>query len=188
MPNLETNANDTTDDVTFETLKTCIHEAAHVLAAREYGFEVAWVSIDPKFLNSDPLAVKSHIKGAVSSGISMVLSANVMNPILKRGYMISEEEQALVKGYCIGALAGPMAEEAFGQDPDMFACTADFAQVGLVTNKLFKDKTRRRQKIKLFEKEARSFVDENKDSILKLACDIFNNGTVMGSEIIRPAA
>lgn len=48
----------------------CIHEAGHVVAARAFGFPVAWVSIDPEFTRTNQLAIEND--AAAGNPVAMV--------------------------------------------------------------------------------------------------------------------
>ncbi len=49
------------DYETMERMKSCVHEAAHAVASRKNGFPVKWISIDPDFIQNDPLAIEKEI-------------------------------------------------------------------------------------------------------------------------------
>jgi hypothetical protein len=166
-----------------ETLLSCIHETGHTIAARHCGFQVAWVSIDPNFVVNDPLARRSGIMFGYPT--SMVIVADRINPILRRGHTRSPEERQLVESYLMETLAGPIAEELFNEafDPELSA--SDYQQAGLVIGCLATEKSARRSMIRRANQNAQDFVARHKDVIMNFACQLFNARTLRAADIDR---
>ena len=100
----------------IEHKKTYFHEAGHAVVARLTGFEVAWVSVDHKFMQSDPLALAN--KCSPNFPTCMTLASKRLNPILNKRKALNKQEKEIVIGYCMQAMAGPLAEYHF--EPALF--------------------------------------------------------------------
>ena len=161
----------------------CVHEAGHVVAARAFGFPVAWVSVDPAFLTSDPLAIENECAGG--DPVAMVLASDLISPILKRRFTTSAEEREIVRGYCLEVLAGPLAEARFNPLFDPSVGERDIAQAGYIVEQLEKDKFKRKRRRVSLAKEASSFVDDNATAILSFAGELFERKTIKGEDIDR---
>jgi hypothetical protein len=94
-----------------ERFKTCIHEAAHTVAARKNGLPVKWVSIDPDFIRNDPIAAGAGCNAG--DPVCMAIASHVLDPIIAQRRLITKAEKAFVLDFCVQVLAGPMAEEVF---------------------------------------------------------------------------
>ena len=115
----------------IEEMKTYYHEAGHAVITRLTGFPVAWVSVDPKFIETDPLAIESQCNH--SSAVCLTISSARLNPILNRRSALNKAAKDTIVGYCMHVLAGPYAEEGF--DPGSFypkASVNDYGQVAQV--------------------------------------------------------
>jgi hypothetical protein len=167
----------------------CIHEAGHAVAARAFGYSVAWVSIDPEFLRTAPLAIENDC--TAGNPVAMVLASDIISPILQRGFTRSEEERRWLDGYCIETLAGPMVEQRKNPFYDDAVAARDFAQVTYVLSKTEKDKFRRKRRLRTLLKSAEAFIDASQLEILCVASALYQHRTIEGDEeldrIIRGA-
>ncbi len=119
----------------IESLKPSYHEAGHAVIARLTGFEVAWVSVDEKFIQQDPLAIQNICASGMP--VCMTLSSFRLNSILKKRSALNKNDKETVIGYCMHVLAGPFAEERLHpQSFDAELSMNDYAQVSHVLNGL----------------------------------------------------
>jgi hypothetical protein len=163
-------------------LASGIHEAGHVLASREFGFEVEWVSLDPDFLMTNALA----IKGQCSSGdpVTMTMASHILQPIADRGCVTSRDEWDLVRGYYIQSFAGPMAEDRFNRHFQKQVAERDMQQAdGLLFHLMKPDKFQFRQKRKQFLRDTFEYVEANSTTIYWLGYSIYSRQTIMRDEI-----
>jgi hypothetical protein len=162
--------------------KTCIHEAAHAVAANLHGFDVAWVSCDPEFIRNDPLAIENHCSR--SMGTSMVIASTLLDPVLRRGLMTSRADKLIVMGYCIETLAGPVAEEMF--DPDSFdarhSCN-DYGQARSILAHLVRSKFERKSYYRQAVKDSSTLVRTHWGLISYLAHCLKVKKTLMREDI-----
>lgn len=164
-----------------ENFNACIHEAGHVVAARYFGFPVAWVSYDIDFLQNDRMAIDNEC--ASGEPVTMTIASPVLEPILKRGFAASQAEREIVRGYCTQVLAGPAAEIDNNPDAAKAAFERDFWQVGTVIKRVHgKGFQARRLKARFF-KDAINFVMDHDDTIIRFAAELFNRRTIMASDI-----
>lgn len=62
----------------IEHKKTYFHESGHAVVARLTGFEVAWVSVDHKFMQRDPLALANKCSPIVENCHETSTALNVI--------------------------------------------------------------------------------------------------------------
>ena len=159
-----------------------IHEAGHVLASREFGFEVEWVSVDPDFIMTNHLAVKNECSSGAP--VCMTIASRLLQPIYERGCVISREEWSLIRNYYIQCLAGPMAEKRFNRHFQEEVAVGDMQQADGILFYLMKpDKFKFRQKRKQFIREAIEYVETNSTTIYWLGYSIYGRQTIMREEI-----
>jgi hypothetical protein len=164
-----------------ERLLTCIHEAGHTIAARHYGFRVAWVSIDPEFVINDPLARRSGILFGYPT--TMAMASERIRPILQRGHTCSAQERGIINGYLVQVLAGPAAEERKNNRFDPTLSAHDYEHAGAVAGRLAQTKMDRRKMIRAAMTEADRFVEQNDAMILHFACRLYNAETILEPQI-----
>ncbi len=163
-------------------LASGIHEAGHVLASREFGFEVEWVSLDPNFLMTNALAVENEC--ASGAPVCMTMASHLLQPIYERGCVISRDEWSLIRNYYIQCLAGPMAEKLFNRHFQEEVAVRDMQQAdGILFDLMKPDKFRFRQKRKRFLREAFEHVEANSTIIYWLGYSIYSRQTIMRDEI-----
>jgi hypothetical protein len=176
-----TNAAMVAVDAARERLVECIHEFGHVVAARTFGFPVAWVSIDPHFIRNDELAKANEC--ASGNPVAMVLSSHLLLPILQRGHARDYSEQTIIQNYCVQVFAGPLTELTANPEFDPEVAGRDYMQVMqclYLTNP--RRKTAERQ-VNRFWKLAHDFVCQNFPVILKFSTELYNRQTIRSSEI-----
>ena len=159
----------------------CIHELGHVVAARAHGFPVAWVSYDADFLRTDPLAIENGV--ACGAPAAMVLASPTLGPIMERRKISGIDEERVVRGYCIEALAEPFAE--FRKNPTSWHLFAprDLRQAKDVIEHLI---LKRKKIDKIFSevvKAADEFVQANFSDIERLARALLFNRTLLAPQI-----
>ena len=163
-------------------LAPAIHEAGHVLAARAHGFEVAWVSLDPEFIATNPLAIEN--KCIPGCPVAMVIASPRIGPIMKRGCVISREEWDIVEGFVLECMAGPIAEASFNKHFQLEVAANDRLQANTLLWAVTRpSKQRLRTKIKQLLKAAHSFVEQNREAIFYLGLMIHNRQTILNQDI-----
>jgi len=163
-------------------LASGIHEAGHVLAAREFGFNVEWVSLDPDFLRSNPMAIEN--KCASGFPVTMTITSHLLTPIANRGCVTSRDEWETIRRYYIECHAGPLAEIHFNPHFQIEAGQRDFEQSdGLLWHLMKPDKFRFKRKRAAFIKDAQTFVEQHRNTIFYLGVEIHNRRTLFANEI-----
>jgi hypothetical protein len=163
-------------------LAPSIHEAGHVFAARYFDLRVAWVSIDSDFVKGrqSPTEV-DHSEGYPTT---MTIASEHLNTLYNRKSVISRDEWAWVRGYCIQCLAGPISEEIFNPYFEVEVGGHDYAQAfGLIHRVMGHAKSKARTLRMKYTKEACDFTQTNKNAIFYLGVEIHNRGTLMQDDI-----
>jgi hypothetical protein len=172
------------DFVDRERLKTAIHEAGHTLVARLNAVPVPWVSNDPDFIRSDPVAIAT--KNEWASALCMTINSQRLGPILANGRMVRKDEKRAVIAYGVQVLAGPVAEHRF--DPDNYdhdSAAGDQAQVAMILASVLRTKSERKKLFVEMRREVSKVVPANWPAILRLAVALIRSGTLHTDEIDR---
>ncbi|QIG50425.1 hypothetical protein G5V57_23445 [Nordella sp. HKS 07] len=169
-----------------ERLYECLHEAGHVIAARAYGFRVAWVSIDQNFISAQGANKRGALE--IFGPMSMALCVHLINPILARRKMDGPDDERLVRGYCIQVLAGPVAEGHYNPDFDRAVAAVDLQQVTHVCERIFGERSERRAFRQRVGKEATAFVEAHKGVIFHFAVALYNRETILEVDIDQAIA
>ncbi|MGR9434776.1 hypothetical protein ACU8OP_07130 [Rhizobium leguminosarum] len=164
-----------------EDTKTCIHEAAHSVAAIIFGFPIYWVSLDRDFIRQDEMAIKHEC--AFGDPMAMIISSDRLTPIFERGYTKTVEEKQTIRNYCIMCLAGPVAEELLhpeSYEPEGSA--RDFEQAAWAVGMIMKGIERRRA-ISRASSDTHIFVRERRREIGFVARALQSKRTLFPSHI-----
>jgi hypothetical protein len=163
-------------------LAPAIHEAGHLLAARDFGFEVEWVSLDREFLATNQLAIKNECASGMP--VCMTIAQPHVQPIYDRGCAVSRDEWELIRRYFVECLAGPMAEQRFNPHFQMQVAERDRAQANeLLWHVTKPNKIKFRRMQKQFLADAFEYVEKNATIIRWLAFTLHNMRTIMRDEI-----
>lgn len=164
-----------------EDVKTCIHEAAHTVAAVIFGLPIHWVSLDRDFIRHDEIAVKHGC--ATGDPMAMITSSDIIWPIIERGYTRTIAEKEIVRNYCTMCLAGPVAEERM--DPKGFdarGSTRDYAQVDELLKGLLKGFELKRAQKRAFS-DAVAFCFKYQHEIVEVANTLQKRRTLFRADI-----
>ena len=173
-----TSENGTSSWIETEEMKNYVHEAGHAVSARLTGFPVAWVSVDPAFIRTDPLAIENECNHG--SAVCLTVSSDRLNPILNRRSALNKQDKETVVGYCIHVLAGPFSECRF--DPDSFdplPSMNDYGQVAQVLASVSRsDKVLNKSLFTAARRQLKKMLCENWCLVIRVAAAIKNNGTL----------
>lgn len=166
----------------FELLKTFYHEAAHAVIARLTDFEVAWVSVDMKFIQSNPIAIQNRCNSGAP--LCMTISSLRLNPILNKRRALTKPEKETVIGYCMHVLAGPAAElrlhpESFMPQPS----ANDFGQVMTVLTYVEPNKTLRKKLLDTAKRKLNRALDDHWSAVHDVAEALRQRSTLTGEEV-----
>lgn len=163
----------------------CIHEAGHVVVAHMVRMPIAWVSIDPEFVRTDPLAIKNECADD-GGAVSMVMASHLLNPIISRGFAVNLNERALVIGYCCEVLAGPIAEtRAFPEHFVPETARRDYGQVRQVIHRIQSNRMKARTMLRGLVYKTEQLVEMHWPAIEALAEKLRAERTIKGEEIER---
>ena len=166
----------------IEHKKTYVHEAGHAVVARLTGCEVAWVSVDYKFMKSDPIAIAQ--KRSPNFPTCMTFASKRLNPILNKRKALNKQEKEIVIGYCMQVLAGPFAE--YHLDPESFNnlhSVNDFQQVYSVLQALEPNKKRNKELFLAAKRRLVKLLNEHWSSIVRVADALHQRSTLTGADI-----
>lgn len=157
-----------------------VHEVGHVMAAREFGFRVAWVSIDREFIKSDPLAIKNEVAGEGVLAVAMVVASERV----PERVVVTASEREIALEYAVEIMCGPLAE---GLVNPQYRRTADndFGQAKFWLQRLLAP-TNERYMNKIWNKvenRANAFVNVNETAILEFAKMLMAERTIREGEI-----
>lgn len=170
------------DVETREHFKTCVHEAAHAVAARKNGLPVKWVSIDPDFIRNDPIAAEAGCNAG--DPVCMAISSHMLNPIVAQRRLITKAEKEFVLGFGVQVLAGPLAEEVY--DPDTYddrTAGGDMNQIGSLLATFFRSESERKKFYKSILRETTRFVAAHWNEIMFVAWNLQARRTIHEHEI-----
>ena len=170
------------DWLELQPLKPVFHEAGHAVIARVNGFQVAWVSTDPAFIKTNPLAIEN--KCNFGDALCMTLSSPCIQPIIDKRGSLTKEDKAAVMGYCMHVLAGPETEHLL--DPDGFDlryAERDYAQVLNVLKLTVRDKKKATLLLKNAQRQMRKQIKKHWYHIADVACRLQDNTTLFGNDI-----
>jgi len=163
-------------------LAPAIHEAGHVFAARAYGFEVAWVSLDSEFIKTNSLAIENGCASGLP--VAMVIASPRVEPIFRRGVVISRKEWNTVKGYVMQCMAGPIAEASFNKHFQVDVAARDKLQANTLLWAVTRpSRFKFRSGVKKLLKSAHNFVELNREAIFYLAVMVHNCRTILNQDI-----
>lgn len=166
----------------IELRKPAYHEAGHAVIARLTGFEVAWVSIDPTFIRSDPLAINNRCDHG--DPVCMTLSAFRINPIINKKAPLNKHEKETVISYCMHVLAGPIVECKL--DPSRFDARYsmnDRNQVMAVLNHAEPNTAARKKLLDMARRKLNKAVEEHWSAISEVAAALQDRGTLTAREL-----
>ena len=98
----------------IDKLKTCVHEAAHAIAARQFGIELIWVSYDAAFIRSNPDAIEAGCAGG--GPVCLARAPAEFLRTAARGRITTKEELDVVTQRGVQLMVGPLAERHFYPD------------------------------------------------------------------------
>jgi hypothetical protein len=165
-----------------ELFYSSVHEAGHVMAARDLGFRVAWVSIDPEFIKSDPLAIKNDVADDGVLAVSMVLASERV----PKSVAANARGREIVLEYAMEIMCGPLAERLVNPDYWQTAYN-DFDQAKFWLRRVLAP-TNERYMNKIWNKvenRANKFVDVHESAILEFANILMAERTIREAEIDR---
>ncbi|MEP9373539.1 hypothetical protein [Mesorhizobium sp. KR1-2] len=165
-----------------ERFKTCVHEAAHTVAARKNGLPVKWVSIDPDFIRNDPIAADAGCNAG--DPVCMAIASHVLGPIIAQRRLITKAEKEFVLGFGVQVLAGPIAEEVF--DPatyDIRTAGGDREQIGSLLAIVLRSEGERKKFFNMIRRETGRFVAAHWIEIMFVAWHLQARRTIHEAEI-----
>lgn len=165
-----------------ELRKTCIHEAAHTVAAKVNGFPVPWVSVDPNFIRHDKIAIVTGVSD--HSAICMAIVSQRLGPILQQGGPRTVGERDTVFRYGVQVMAGPYAEQRF--DPETYdpaMAGGDVFQLKGILLEIEPNAAKRAMLLSRIQKAATAFVYEHRKPIADVAVRLEQAKTLMEEEI-----
>jgi hypothetical protein len=166
-----------------EQMKAYWHEAGHAVIARLTGFHVAWVSVDRKFIEKNPLAMENGCNH--SEAVCMTQSSERINPILAKRKVLNKEEKETIMGYCMHVLAGPYVEQRF--DPESFnpnPSANDYGQAGqFLAMATPSNKAMRKKLHDTARRRLEKMLDQNWHLITHVAYALFQRHTITSNEL-----
>jgi hypothetical protein len=169
-------------DANRELLNSAFHEAGHVMAARYFGFRVAWVSIDPEFIRRDPLAIKNEVAHAGEGvfAVAMVVASEKISDQVAT----NARERQILRNYGVEILCGPFAEQLVNPDWWQTAdADKDQAKYWLARCGGSKEQRHLNKAFNQIERDAMRFVERNSEVIEKFAHFLIAERTIRESEI-----
>jgi hypothetical protein len=166
-----------------ELIYTAYHEAGHVVAARHFGFRVAWVSIDPDFYNYDPLALKHCLTGPGVLGTSMVMASERLTFLVPHGIAKNSRERRMLLEFCVEVLCGPVAEALVNPDYWQTAAGDEWIierALQAFGSRCLRHLNKRKREV---ERAADRFIDQHGETISRFAERLLMEGTIREAEI-----
>lgn len=170
------------DIETRELFKTCVHEAAHTVAARKNGFPVKWVSVDADFIRNDPIAIEFDCNAG--NPVCMAISSPILKPIIAQGRLITKAEKEIVINYGIQVLAGPYAELDY--DPETYdrqTADEDVEQISALLATVVRSMPERKRLRNVIQRGTKKFVATHWHTIQYVAAQLHARRTICEHEI-----
>jgi|GEM_PF-5281236 len=165
-----------------EQMKNYWHEAGHAVIARLTGFRVAWVSVDRKFIEKNPLAMESRCNHG--EAVCMTQSSARIQPILAKRKVLNKEEKETIMGYCMHVWAGPNVEERYSPDTfDRSFSENDLAQVAQVLAAAEPNMTKRKKLFHTASRRLDKMLDQEWDKVAQVAYALYRRRTISGAEL-----
>ncbi len=163
-----------------ELLYTSYHEAGHVVAARHFGFRVAWVSIDPDFFNHDPLALKNALTG--------VMASERLTFMVPRGSARSSSERQMLTEFCIEVQCGPKAEALVNPNYWQTSAGDDFSIQQALPGFGSRSQRHLNRTLNEIERASNQFIKRHECVISKFAARLLSERTILERDIDRVIA
>ena len=166
----------------IEEMKPAIHESGHAVIARLLNFDVAWVSVDRKFISNDPLAIERDL--ASGSAVCITLSSPRLPPILQTRGALTKKDKATVIDYCSHVLAGPHSEmTSHVESFDPLYCMNDYEQVFGVLQSAEPNRVLRKKLLDAARRQVSRMVTKNWGLIVEVSLALDCRGTLLSRDI-----